>query len=89
MPDADFKFFITENVKTRALRRYKELKRLKKEICFKEVQKSSKKRDKSDYNRKICTVKKTKESVWRNTSKLTKIACFIKIKKMIDRKINT
>ena len=30
IPDADFKFFITANVKTRALRRFKELKRLKK-----------------------------------------------------------
>ena len=30
VPDADFKFYITANVKTRALRRYKELKGLKK-----------------------------------------------------------
>ena len=30
MPDADFKFFITANINTRALRRYKELKHLKK-----------------------------------------------------------
>ena len=30
IPDANFKFFITANIKTRALRRYKELKQLKK-----------------------------------------------------------
>ena len=30
IPDADLKFFITANIKTRALRRYKELKALKK-----------------------------------------------------------
>ena len=30
IPDADFKFYITANVKTRALRRFQELKRLKK-----------------------------------------------------------
>jgi cytidylate kinase len=30
MPDAEFKFFITANVKTRALRRFKELKKFKK-----------------------------------------------------------
>ena len=30
VPDADFKFFITANLKTRALRRYRELKGLKK-----------------------------------------------------------
>ena len=53
IPDADFKFFITANAKTRALRRYKELKGLNKKISFNEVLKSIKKRDKSDYNRKI------------------------------------
>ena len=31
VPDANFKFFITANVKTRAIRRYKELKSLKEE----------------------------------------------------------
>ena len=89
VPDADFKFFITANVKTRALRRYKELKSLKKEISFKEVLKSIQKRDKSDYNRKIAPLKKTKDSVLLNTSKLTKRSCFLKIKKIIDRKINS
>ena len=37
IPNADFKFFITANVKTRALRRYKELKQFKKKITFNEV----------------------------------------------------
>ena len=32
IPDANFKFFITANIKTRALRRFKELKALKKKI---------------------------------------------------------
>ena len=88
IPDADFKFFITANVKTRAQRRYKELKSLKKKISFKEVLKSIKKRDKSDYNRKISPLKKTKDSVLLNTSKLNKRACFLKIKKIIDGKTN-
>ena len=88
VPDADFKFFITANVKTRALRRYKELKSLKKKISYQEVLKSIKKRDKSDYNRKVSPLKKTKDSVLLNTSKLTKRACFLKIKKIIDRNIN-
>ena len=88
MPDADFKFFITANVKTRALRRYKELKNLKKNISFQEVLKSIKKRDKNDFNRKISPLKKTRDSVLLNTSKLTKRACFLKIKKIIDRKLN-
>ena len=87
VPDADFKFYITANVKTRALRRFKELKRLKKNISYGQVLKSIKKRDKNDLNRKISPLKKTKDSLLINTTKLTKRACFFKIKKIIDRKI--
>ena len=89
IPDADFKFFITANIKTRALRRYRELKKLNSEISFKTVLKSIKKRDKSDYNRKISPLKKTEDSVLINTTNLSKRACFLKIKKIIDRKLNT
>ena len=88
LPDADFKFYITANVKTRALRRYKELKRLKKKITYLNVLKSIKKRDKSDQNRKVSPLKKTKDSLLINTTNLNKRACFLKIKKIIDRKIN-
>ena len=88
IPDADFKFYITANVKTRALRRFQELKKIKKNITYHEVLKSIKKRDKNDLNRKISPLKKTKDSLLINTTKLTKRACFLKIKKIIDRKIN-
>ena len=88
IPDADFKFFITANIKTRALRRYKELKSLNKMISFNEVLKSIKNRDKSDIKRKISPLRKTKDSLLINTTNLTKRACFLKIKKIIDRKLN-
>ena len=88
IPDADFKFFITANVKVRALRRYKELKATNKKITYEEVLKSIKKRDKNDYNRKISPLKKTKDSLLINTTNLSKRACFLKIKKIIDRKLN-
>ena len=88
VPDAEFKFFITANIKTRANRRFKELKKIKKNITFNEVLKSMKKRDKSDYSRKLSPLKKTKDSVLINTTNLSKRACFLKIKKIIDRKIN-
>jgi cytidylate kinase len=87
IPDADFKFFITANAKTRALRRYEELKLLNKKISLKEVLKSIKKRDKSDYNRKISPLKKTQDSILINTTNLTKRSCFLKIKKIMDRKL--
>ena len=87
VPDADFKFFITANIKTRSMRRYKELKQLKKKISYGEVLKSIKKRDKNDYNRKISPLKKTKDSILINTTNLTKRACFLKIKNIMDKKI--
>ena len=88
MPDADFKFFVTANLKTRARRRYKELKSLNNRVTYSEVLKSIKNRDKSDYNRKISPLKRTKDSLLINTTKLSKRACFLKIKKIIDRKIS-
>ncbi|PDH21590.1 MAG: cytidylate kinase [Pelagibacterales bacterium MED-G42] len=89
VPDADFKFFITASVKTRALRRYKELKNFNEKISFQNVLKSIKKRDKNDFNRRVSPLKRTKDSVLLNTTKLNKRACFLKIKKIIDRKLKS
>ena len=85
---ADVKFYITANVKVRAIRRYKELKAKNKQITYKEVLKSIKKRDKSDKNRKISPLKKTKDMHLINSSSESISTCFMKIKKIIDRKIN-
>jgi len=89
IPDADIKLFITANVKIRAMRRYKELISLKKKVSFNEVLKSIKKRDKSDYNRKISPLKKTRDSFLINTTNLTKRACFLKIIKIMNKRIKT
>ena len=87
MKNAMFKFFITANIKTRALRRYKELKLLNKKITYKEVLKSIKIRDKNDYNRRISPLKKTTDSILINTTNLTKRSCFLKIKQIMDKQI--
>ena len=87
VPDADVKLFITASLNTRALRRYRELKAKNKNISYQEVLKSVKKRDKSDTNRKISPLKKTKDSILLNTTNLSIRRCFLKIKKIIDRKI--
>ncbi len=87
IPDADFKFFVTANLKIRAKRRFNELKKLGKKVTYSAVLKNIKKRDKSDYNRRISPLKKVKDSILINSSNLTKRACFLKIKKIIDRKI--
>ena len=88
MPEADFKFFITASIKTRALRRFKELKRLNKKISLNEVTKSIKKRDKSDYNRKVSPLKRTKDQYLISSENESKRSCFLKIKQIIDKKIN-
>ena len=87
MPDAEIKLFITANLKTRAKRRFKELRKRNRKITFQEVLKSIKKRDKSDKNRKISPLKKTRDSILINSSNLSIRSCFLKIKKIIDRKI--
>ena len=83
-----FKFYITANLKTRAKRRYIEYKKLKKKISFKEVLKSIENRDNLDKNRKYSPLKKTQDSILINTTKLSKKACFLKIKNIMDKKIN-
>ena len=88
MKDAMFKFYITANLSVRAKRRFDEYKSLKKKITYKEVLKSLKNRDNSDKNRKYGPLKKTKDSVLINTSKLSKKACFKRIRAVMDKKLN-
>ena len=85
--DAMFKFYITASLKVRAKRRFKEYQELNNKITYKEVFKSLKNRDKSDRNRKYGPLKKTKDSILINTSKLSKKACFKKIKGIMDKKL--
>ena len=87
--NAMFKFFITASLKERANRRFKEYKSLNKKITYKQVLKSLKNRDKSDRERKHGPLKKTKDSILINTTKLSKKACFKKIKEIMDNKLNS
>ena len=88
MKNAKVKFYITASLEVRAKRRFIEFKKLKKKITYKEVLKSLKNRDYLDKNRKISPLKKTKDSILINTSKLSKKACFNKIKSIMDKKLN-
>ena len=85
--DAMFKFFITASLITRAKRRFEEYRKLKKNISLNEVLKSIRKRDKLDRTRKYGPLIKTKDSILINTTKLSKKACFKKIKAIMDRKL--
>ena len=85
--DAMFKFYITASLEVRAKRRFEEYRKLNKKITYKEVFKSLKNRDKSDKKRKYGPLKKTKDSILINTTKLSKKACFKKIKAIMDKKL--
>ena len=86
MKDAMFKFYITANLRVRAKRRYAEFKELKKGFLT-DMFLSLRKRDFLDKNRKFSPLKKTQDSILINASKLSKKACFIKIKKIMDKKL--
>ena len=88
MKKAMFKFYITANLKVRARRRFLEFKKLGKITSYNEVLKSLRNRDNLDKNRKYSTLKKTKDSILINTTKLSKKSCFIKIKRIMDNKLN-
>ncbi len=85
--DAEFKFYITASTKCRAVRRFKELKKLGKNVKFANVLKSIKKRDKEDRTRKHSRLKKTKDSYLINTTNLSIKSSFLKVKKIMDRKL--
>ena len=61
--------------------------KLNKKVALNTVLKSLKNRDKSDRERKHGPLKKTKDSILINTTKLSKKACFMKIKDIMDRKL--
>ena len=86
--DAMFKFYITASLKVRAKRRYNEYKNLNNKVPYPEVLKSLRNRDKSDKKREYGPLKKTKDSILINTTKLSSKACFNKIKSIMDKKIN-
>tara|TARA_B100002051_G_C16649865_1_gene593344 strand:+ start:6 stop:656 length:651 start_codon:yes stop_codon:yes gene_type:complete len=88
MPNADVKFFMTANLKERSERRYKELRKLNHKITKKEVYKSIKERDKSDFTRKISPLRRTKDSILIDTSYISINECFTKLKKIIKKKLN-
>ena len=86
--DAMFKFYITASLKVRAKRRFNEYQNLNKKITYNEVLKSLRNRDKLDKNRKYGPLKKTKDSILINTTKLSKKACFKMIKAIMDKKLH-
>ena len=88
IPDATFKFYVTASITERSRRRTLELKKLGKNVNFKEVLKSLRNRDKSDKNRRYSPLKLGHDSLLINNTRLSITECFLKVKKIIDRKLN-
>ena len=86
MPKADIKFFMTAKLNIRAQRRYKELKIQGYDVSFASILRTIKKRDGSDFKRKISPLKKIKDAILIDTSNLTIKNCFKKMKFYIDNK---
>ena len=86
--DADFKFYITADVNERARRRFRELKKLRKKVKYSEILKNLKRRDMEDRSRRYSKLKKTKDSILINTTNLSIRSSFLKVKKIMDKKLN-
>ena len=86
--DADFKFYVTASVTERAKRRFKELKKLGKKVAYSKILKNLKRRDLEDRSRRYSKLKKTKDSTLINTTNLSIKGSFLKVKKIIDKKLN-
>jgi CMP/dCMP kinase len=87
MPKADVKFFMTAKIAVRAKRRHKELISQGHNISLVQVHNTIKKRDESDFKRKISPLKKTRDSILIDNTNLTINQCFKKMKIFINQKI--
>ena len=88
-PRSDVKFFFKCNLETAAKRRFLELKKKGIKISFKNVKKALKLRNISDKNRRYSPLKKAKNAVIVDTSKIGKKAMLIKMIKYVERVIKS
>ena len=70
-PNADFKFFMIADVRTRALRRWKEVKDTGENITLEEIEEELIWRDKNDTTRKISPLKQAEDAIPIDTSGMT------------------
>ncbi len=70
-PNADFKFFMIANVKTRALRRWKETKEKGEKLSLEEIEQELIWRDNNDTTREISPLKQADDAIPINTSSMT------------------
>ena len=86
-PRYDIAFFFKCNLKTAAYRRWKDLKTKNRQITFKEVKKSLKKRNELDMKRRFSPLIRSKDSIIIRTDVLSIKAMVAKMSKEIDKKL--
>ena len=87
-PDADLKIFVTADIKTRVLRRYKELVLKSPEITLDEVQQNLEARDYMDSNREISPLRKADDALLLDNTNLTPIEQLEMVLSWATAKIN-
>lgn len=70
-PDADLKFFLTADVKTRARRRYDEMIRNGETVSFRQVIDNVKERDHLDSNRTVAPLRKAEDAIEIDSTNMT------------------
>ncbi len=85
LPKSDIKFFFICNLKTAALRRFKELKKNNPSLKLKDVQKALRIRNLLDTNRKHSPLLKHRNSIEIDTGKLSKQAMLAKMSKYVEK----
>ena len=86
-PNADIKFFFKCNLTTRAKRRLSDYRKNNPRINLVEVKKAVKIRDNLDINRKYSPLRRTKDSIVIDTSKLSKKQVLSKVSNIINKKL--
>jgi cytidylate kinase len=88
LPNSDLKFFFVCNIDTAAFRRFRELKKVSKNIKLKDVKRALRARNKLDKQRKISPLLKHRNSIIVNSQKLNKKEMIEKMSKHIEKVIN-
>ena len=88
LPNSNLKFFFICSINTAALRRFKELKKISKNIKLKDVKRALRARNKLDKQRKISPLLKHRNSIIVNSQKLNKKEMIEKMSKHIEKVIN-
>ena len=87
MPDANVKIYLTASLNVRAVRRYKEYKKLGIKTTLSKVKSDIRKRDFEDMHRKISSLKPAKDAVLLDSSFYNTKSAFIKIDEVIRNEI--